>query len=146
MTIRIQKISNITAEGTHTHKNCKPVLCITTGEIYASLTDAAEAHNMAATHLSWVITKNVTTRKGLKFCFVSNVMEHLEEIAECNRIREAKVVAYDEVMAKQNAIREAKEKIEKHTARYNELYAELQNEGKLLEDAKAELRALKEEG
>lgn len=143
--IYIQNESTIKAHGTHHRKNHKPVMCITTGEIYASVLDAAEANGVSYAAMSWVCCGKSKTCKGKRFCFVANVTEHLDEIAECMRIREAKAIAYDEINAKQEAVRKAKEKYERHQAKVAELQKALAEENALMYKARDELRALQRE-
>lgn len=45
MTVKIQNSSEIKAEGIHRNANAKPVICLDTGEVFASVTDAAIAAN-----------------------------------------------------------------------------------------------------
>ena len=135
MTINIQKCANVTVIGHRTHKNCKPVYCIDTGEIYASALDAAKANGVTTAPMSNVLTGKYKTCNGKRFCYVSKITEHLEEIAEANRIREAKVTAYDMIAEKQS-------KINKHNARIAELQAETAKETAARAEAQQELDAL----
>lgn len=141
--IFIQNESTIKAHGTHHRKNHKPVMCITTGEIYASVLDAAEANGVSYAAMSWVCCGKSKTCKGKRFCFVANVTEHLDEIAECMRIREEKAKAYDEINAKQEAVRKAKAKYEHYTNRVAELEEQLKTEREFMHQAREELRALR---
>ena len=51
-TLNIHNETNIEAKGTHTNKNAKPVICIDTGEIFVSLTDAAERYGTTVDNIS----------------------------------------------------------------------------------------------
>ena len=144
MTITIQKESNLKANGIRTNGNCKPVFCITTGEIYASSVDAAKAIGVRQSTLSWAINHNRKCQ-GRKFCFIANVMEHFDEIAECNRIRENKVMAYDAINAKKEAMRKATEDYENHKAKCEILHQKLEKEMALMTEAEKHLNMLKEE-
>jgi hypothetical protein len=126
--INIQNESFIKAHGVHARKNHKPVLCITTGEIYASVLDAADANGVSFSAMSWACCGKTKKCQGKRFCFVANVTEHLDEIAECMRIREAKAKAYEEIYAKQEAVRKAKAKYEHYTKRVADLEQQLQTE------------------
>ncbi len=143
--IHIQNESFIKAQGIHTSKNNKPVYCITTGEFYASVLDAAEKNGVSYAAMSWVCCGKSQKCKGKRFCFVSKITEHLEEIAECARIREAKATAYDEIYAKQEAVRKAKAKYEHYTNRVADLEQQLETERAFMLQARGELRALQRE-
>ena len=137
MTINIQNASNVNVTGHHTNKNCKAVYNITTGEIYASGVDAANALEVDPSCISTVLTGKSKTCKGMRFCLVSRMMENLAEITEANRIRAAKILAYDTMMAEQNAKKEAQERLAKHQAKCEELRAKLEKEMQLLKEAES---------
>lgn len=143
--IHIQNESFIKAHGVHARKNHKPVMCITTGEVYASVLDAAEANEVSYAAMSWACCGKSKTCKGKRFCFVANITEHLDEIAECMRIREAKAKAYDEINAKQEAVRKAKAKYEHYTKRVADLEQQLKTEREFMQQARDELRDLQRE-
>lgn len=145
MTVNIQNASNVTVVGTHDHKNCKGVYCITTGEVYASVMDAAKANNMTQGAMSAAIAHGSVCRNGNKFCFVSRIIEHLDEIAVNNRARTMKVNAYDEVMARREVIRKAEDKLAKHRAKVEELRQMLNDEMELMADADIELQKLQKQ-
>lgn len=145
MTFNIQNASIINVEGHRTHKNCKAVYCITTGEVYASVTDAAEAIGVTLTAMSWALSGRSKSCKGKRFCYINQIVEHLDEIATNSRSREAKVVAYNEMVEKQEKIRKAQAKVDKHDARISELQEALNKEMALMTDAQNELLALKGE-
>ena len=158
-TITIHNKTEIKAEGTRSHKGCKPVFCITTGEVFASVLDAAEKAGVTPGTMSYAITHSSqgTTCKGNRYCFISEVMAHLEEISQFINLREEKVAAYDALKAEENAIREAEEKYqhdlkvaEGRYSRCQELYDKakekfVSTEVKL-QEAYAELCAIKERG
>lgn len=137
MTVNIQKASNVNVTGHHRNNNCKAVYNITTGEIYASGLDAANALEIDPSCVSAALIGKSRTCKGMRLCFVSKMMEHLEEITEQNRIRIAKVAAYDTMIAEQTAKQKAQENLEKHRAKCDELRAKLEREMQLLQEAEA---------
>lgn len=79
--IVITNACTATAIGTSTHGNRKPVLCISTGEVYASLHEAAEHYGMAQSALSYALS-HTGVSKGLKFCFVEKTTEHYDELTQ----------------------------------------------------------------
>ena len=142
MTFNIQNASIINVEGNRNHKNCKAVYCITTGEVYASVLDAAEKNGVSQSAMSWAVSGHSKTCRGKRFCFIHQIVEHLDEIAENNRAREAKVVAHDAMIAKQNEIRKVKNRIAEHHKHIDALEEQISNERAVLADAECELRAL----
>jgi hypothetical protein len=137
MTINVRRATNVKAVGHHTNGNSKPVFCITDGAVYASVTDAAEKIGVYPGVMSSAVTGKIKTCRGKRYCFVANVMEHLDEMAENLKIRNEKVAAYDTMIAEQNAKKEAQENLVKHQARCEELRAKLEREMALLKEAEA---------
>lgn len=133
MTINIQNATNVNVTGHHNNKNCKAVYNITTGEIYASGIDAANILNVDPSCVSAALTGKSKTCKGMRLCLVSKMMENLEEITEQNRIRIAKVDAYDKMIAEQEAKQKALEKVEKHQQNCNDIRLQIVELNKKLE-------------
>lgn len=69
----------------------------------------------------------------MRLCLVSKMMENLEEITEQNRIRIAKVDAYDKMIAEQEAKQKALEKVEKHQQNCNDIRLQIVELNKKLE-------------
>ena len=137
-TINIQNASQVIVEGTRTRRNCKAVYCITTGEMFASVSDAAEANGVYQSNLSWHLAGKAKTCNGKKFCFVNEINEHLNEIVQRNKMIAHKVSKYD-------ALCEAEERVTKHKERCEELRNALEAEMALFADAEQELNELREE-
>lgn len=111
-TINIQHEANIKAKGEHTQKNAKAVICIETGEVYASAMDAAEQVGAHITTISAVCLGKIRTYKGKHYCYLSRVNENLDSIV--TRLRETSAVEEDAkkwqaYQAEQEAIRKAEE-------------------------------------
>ena len=111
--INIQNEANIKAKGTHSGTVSKPVICIETGDVYVSLTDAAEAVGTAVTNMSAHLTGRSRHVKGKHYCYLSRVNESLDAIV--TRLRETAAVEEDAkkwqaYQAEQEAIRKAEEK------------------------------------
>jgi len=111
-TINIQNEANIKAEGKLNSRHCKPVICLETGEVFSSVTDAAEAIGCAPNNLSIHLTGKLRTIKGKHFCYLSRVNESLDAIV--TRLRETAAVEADAkkwqaYQAEQEAIRKAEE-------------------------------------
>lgn len=119
-TLKLHNETTIKANGVHVNGNSKAVLCIDTGEVFASMTDAAEHLGVTQANVSYTLNGRQRTCKGKHLCYLSKADEHLEAIT--NRIREMqelekKAAAYDAFMARQEeaarAERERQEKIAK---------------------------------
>lgn len=113
-TINIQNEANIQAEGKHDQKNAKAVVCIETGEVYASVTDAAEKIGVHITTISAVCHGKCRTVKGKHYCYLSRVNESLDAIV--TRLRETSAIEEDAkrwqaYQAEQEAIRQEEERI-----------------------------------
>ena len=143
-TITVQNTSSVKATGEHFNGNAKHVFCITTGEVFASVTDAAKAVGSSQNNLSAHLAGITNHCKGKRFCFISKVTEHLDEIASEFRIRNEKVAAYDKIIAKQAAIKKANEEFAKHKENIERLRAQLEKETASMQAAEAQLNALTE--
>jgi hypothetical protein len=143
MTINIQNASNVNVIGRHNGKNCKAIYNITTGEIYASGIDTANALGVDPASVSAVLNGRASTCKGMRLCFVSKMMEHIEEITEANRIRIAKVAAYDADIERRNNIAKAEADVQKWEAKVEELREQLGRAESNLNLAKYDLLELK---
>lgn len=113
--ITIQNEATINAEGKRNSKNCKPVICIETGEVFTSATDAAEKVGVHYSMMSSVCLGKVRTCKGMHFCYMNAALENLDAVM--NRLRETSAMEDDArkwraYQAEQEAIRKAKEKYE----------------------------------
>ena len=111
-TLNIHNETNINAKGTHTQKCCKPVICIDTGVVFSSVTDAAESIGSSIHSISNCIRGKQKTVKGMRFCLLSKATENLGEITA--QITKLSADAEDarrwrEYQAEQDAIRRAEE-------------------------------------
>ena len=83
----IKKEASVEVIGSCTRSNRKRVLCIDTGEIFASVTDAAKYFNVSVSVISSICLgkKGFRTVLGKRFCYIgggSNTDDHLEEIVK----------------------------------------------------------------
>ena len=134
ITLQVSKDAKAIAIG-EDRKNAKPVLCIDTGLIYASLTDAAEDIGVSVTALSSCLRGKTNSCKGTSWCFVKESANHIDDIT--GRIRQAK----DEKDALKEYRRYTKELFtlrEKET----KLKQELDEVARMIEQAKHNLDAL----
>lgn len=131
-TINMQHEANIQAEGKLSGRKCKPVICLETGEVFSSITDAAEKKGLNPAGLSNCLVGNQRTFGGKHYCYLSRVNESLDAII--TRLREASADAeaaqkWKAYEAEQEAKRIAKEKrdaaiakAKEKVARYQEIY------------------------
>lgn len=111
--ITIHENANINAEGKLSSKHCKPVICLETGEVFSSVTDAAEAIGLSAQNLSTHLTGKKKSFGGKHYCYLSKATESLDAIV--TRLRETSAMEEDarkwrEYQAEQEAIRKAEQK------------------------------------
>ena len=156
--IKIQHEANIKAEGKLNSKHCKPVICLETGDVYSSVTDAAEAIGCYAPDISAHLTGRKRTIKGKHFCYLSRVSESLDAIV--TRLRETAAVEADakkwrEHQAKLDAARKEEErrqqaiaKAEAKVAALTEACTKYENKWReatsALNEAEMELEALRD--
>jgi hypothetical protein len=106
--IIIQKPARIRGKGKSCNGNTNAVLCISTGDVYTSCTDAAMNADSTVGHMSHVCRGNGSTVKGKRYCYVKDINEHLDEVA--TSIRKANM--YDEFMTKEEKRKELVGRIE----------------------------------
>lgn len=128
--INIQNASNIKAIGTHINGNSKAVFCITTGEFFGSLSDAAHHIKASVGTMCCAMKHRKGVFKGMKWCYVSEINEHLDEIATDIRANIEKALAYDALMAQIEAIKREEAIRAEHEAKMEHIrqqIEELQN-------------------
>lgn len=112
-TLTINEKATINANGNFNSAHCKPVICIDTGDVYTSVTDAAEHVGCHYTAMISHLKGKLRTCKGKHFCYLSKTNESLDSIV--TRLREASAMEEDarkwrELQAEQEAARKAEEK------------------------------------
>lgn len=141
ITLQVSKDAKAIAIG-EDRKNAKPVLCIDTGLIYASLTDAAEDVGVTVTALSSCLRGKTNSCKGMSWCFVKESANHIEDIT--GRIRRANAEVED-AKDEKDALKEYRRYTkELFTLREKEtkLKQELDEVARMIEQAKHNLDAL----
>jgi hypothetical protein len=111
--INIQNEANINAEGKLSCHRCKPVMCLETGDVFTSITDAAEHAGVHKTHMSHHLCGQLRTVKGKHYCYLSRATDSLDAIV--TRLRETSAMEEDarkwrEYQAELEAKRKAEEK------------------------------------
>ena len=144
--IKIHDNSETNAQGTSTRGNRKPIYCITTGMTFSSQSDAANALGVHPSTMSWVATDRMKTVNGLRFCPLSAVLDHFDEIAETTRIMAQKATAYDAIIAEQEKEtrrreeeQKARAELETRRANCEKLRAKLEREMQIIAAAEEAL-------
>ena len=106
--IVIQRKAIIRGKGKSFNENSNAVLCITTGDVLTSCTDAANHADVTVGFMSNVCRGYSASAKGKRYCYVKDINEHLDEVAES--IRKANM--YDEFMTKDEKRKELVGRIE----------------------------------
>jgi hypothetical protein len=150
--INIQNASTIKVIGTHINGNSKAVFCITTGELFGSLSDAAHSIKASLGTMCCAMKHRNGVFKGMKWCYVSEINEHLDEIATDIRVNIEKALAYDALMAIKEEIRKEEAIQAEHEAKIadirqqiEDLRNEMLREMVLSTECDERINALKEE-
>ena len=169
--IPIKQAATINAKGKLNSRKCKPVICIDTGEVYTSATDAAQDNGTTIYGISTVCLGKAKTANGKRFCYVQDFPEHLSDITSrisamnkgyAEMMEKAK--AYDAILAeqeakakaeedarkakekaeadRQKAIEKATERLERRRALYERKHRELDEIYQNMLDAERELEIL----
>lgn len=133
--VTITQNATVKAIGKVRNGNSKPVFCITTGMPYTSATDAAKEMGVSLAVLCLAASGKLRTCKKMRWCYLKDVMQHFDEIAENIRIREEKVVAYDKIVGKEKRKKELAER----EAKYAAMQAKLEKEAEAIAAEKAAL-------
>ena len=154
--IIINERATIQSIGEHTNGNCEPVVCLTEDKIFNSVTDAANHYDASISQISAVCNKKAKTCHKMRFCFLRDIDQHLNEIMENNRRNMEKISALEQKAAlwdayqkeqeetRQQAIAKVKAKIERRERiRHNAYQKYLMAEGRLAE-AEKELKDLED--
>lgn len=141
MTVNIQNCANVNVLGHHSNRNCKAVYNITTGDFYASVLDAARILEVSAGAVSFALSTNhKRTCKGMRLCFVSRIMEYLDEIKEANDIRAKKSDEDRAASTEYTKLHKAQEDYKKHKQSAEEFRRLMEEELRLTEEAERILK------
>lgn len=124
--VTIHNEATIKTEGKRNSKNCKPVICIETGEVFSSSADAAEKMGVHFSAMSAVCLGKTRTCKGMHFCYMNSALENLDAVM--TRLRETSAMEEDarkwrEYKAEQERIHKAEEKRQNEIAKLKEKIA-----------------------
>lgn len=155
-TIIIHNKADIEACGKLNSIHCNPVICLETGEVFTSVTDAAEKMGRSSQNLSSHLTGKRRHFAGRHYCYLSNAAESLNAIVA--RLRQTSSMEEDalkwrayqaeqeamrqEEERRQQAIADAKAKVDKCKVTCERLEEKQMMAEKKLVEAENELRAL----
>lgn len=88
--------------------NCKGVRCITDGKFYPAMYEAAKAADVSSSSMSYAI-KHKTPCNGKQYRWERDTENNVMEMGNNLEAFSAKALAYDRLMAKQEAERKAEE-------------------------------------
>ena len=125
--------------GTRTNKNCKQVINLDNGNVYASVLDAADANEVNISTMSSCCSGRLRTVKGKHFAYASRTSENLDVLASRVRTMTANQSGLEQKAAAYDAMKEAIFNVNKRRAAFEKAKAEL-------ESAERELSALLEGG
>ena len=115
MTVKIQNASEIkNAKGEVRNKNAKPVICLDTGEVFTSATDAAEANGVTIYSISMNCLGKTMRSNGKRFCYIQNVNEHLDELTTVLQNLSDKANKYNEIVTQPKDAEPVTKAIEVH--------------------------------
>jgi SMC interacting uncharacterized protein involved in chromosome segregation len=151
--------------GNSTHNSRKPVFNMTAGKFYASGLDTCAEIGAYPADLSRHLHGKTKTIKGMRFCFVSGMPDHIDDIAEIisgkqetidtqaetiltlqDTIRtqeeliaqlRATIATYE---AERETKRKAKEELEKRKAEYEAKRQALEEEARMLQELEETLK------
>ena len=133
--IVVSKPSIIKGKGKCNNGNTNAVMCISTGEIFTSCTDAANANNVTVGHMSTVCRGKGRSAKGKQYCYIKDIDTHLDEISDAI----SKKNAYQVLLAKENERKRIKNMIADYKGDINRLEQELAETYAKLNKAEQEL-------
>lgn len=129
--IIVSRPAIVKGKGKRTNGNTNAVLCLTTGDIYTSCTDAAEQNGVLVGHMS-LACRHKRTAKGKKYCYVKDISLHLDEISDA--ISKSKIY-----VEKENRRKQLKNMISDYTGDIARLENELHELYEALAKAEQEL-------
>lgn len=136
----IQHKAVIKGKGRRSNGNTENVLCISTGEIFTSCTDAAERADVSQAAMSRACRTHGAKTNGMKFCYIKDINEHLDEVAESMR----KAMMYDEYMSKEERRKELITEVDKHKENIARIESEIARLHEALKNEHTELEKAKE--
>lgn len=133
--VTVQKEAVITVDGKRTNGNCNAVLCIDTGEIFSSATDAAERVGSTTANMSRACRNKGSRTAGKRFCYLKDINEYIDSISSAIN----KANAYDLLVARDATRKELIATVDQKREAVNIIEFKLCELQKELEEAKRNL-------
>jgi predicted secreted Zn-dependent protease len=102
----------------------KSTLCITTGEIFISVKEAARAKNMSYASVHAVCSNRQSSHKGLVFCYMEDAPYKIETIARGIRMKNDTMLR-KQLKDSQKKLEDARQKYEAAQAEYDAIAAQI---------------------
>lgn len=133
--ITVSKPAIIKGKGKRSNGNTNAVMCISTGEIFTSCTDAAEHGNVSIGQMSHTCRNKGSHAKGKQYCYIKDIDMHLNEISDAI----SKKNAYKVLLEKENERKRIKNMIADYKGNIKRLEQELTEAYVKLSNAEQEL-------
>lgn len=113
-TITMTKESKVEAIGQHRNANRKEVVCLDTGTVYTSVTDAAEAIGVTPGAVSIALNTKHAKCHGKRYVFAKDIVEHLGDISASMASKDKEIIHLQEMQIDSNhAIHRLQDEIER---------------------------------
>ena len=113
-TITMTKESKVEAIGQHRNANRKEVVCLDTGTVYTSVTDAAEAIGVTPGAVSIALNTKHAKCHGKRYVFAKDIVEHLGDISASMASKDKEITHLQEMQIDSNhAIHRLQDEIER---------------------------------
>lgn len=133
--ITVSRPAIIKGKGKRSNGNTNAVMCITTGEVFTSCTDAAEHGNVTIGQMSHTCRTKGSLARGKQYCYIKDIDMHLDEISDAI----SKKNAYQELLAKENRRKQLRNMIADYKGDIKRLESELTETYAKLNKAEQEL-------
>ena len=106
--------AEVNAKGKLNSGHTKMVICIDTGEVFTSCTDAAENAEIHPSVMSLCCTGRTKTANGKRYCYVRDLAKNLEALTDSLQTKVNMLDKYSDVIAEREA-EEHRKAIEQET-------------------------------
>lgn len=136
--ITVSRPAIIKGKGKRSNGNTNAVMCISTGEIFTSCTDAAEHGNVSVGQMSHTCRTKGSHAKGKQYCYIKDIDMHIDSISDAIN----KKNLYNALLEKENKRKQLRNMIADYKGDISRLESELNSIRSKMESARAELENL----